>query len=152
MVDQVRWGQVQGVRVTLKADSDRFAADDDRWLSQVRLLHQDLSREAELVEVRPPARDGAKGGALPDVVLVVAPVVIHEVARIIIAWLQRDRSRAVRVGFGADELVVSGDHIDNATTQVALEHGLAAFSRRESAAADSDSGDSGPGEGDPAGD
>ncbi|MFJ5847162.1 hypothetical protein [Streptomyces sp. NPDC092903] len=138
--------------MTLKADSGRFAADDDRWLSQVRSLHQDLSRETELVELRPPAKDGTKGGALPEVVLVITPVIIPEVARIIIAWLQRDRSRAVRVGFRADEVVVSGDHVDNVTMQVALEHGLAASSRRESEFADSDSGGSGPGEGDPAGD
>ncbi|GAA2675592.1 hypothetical protein GCM10010400_42570 [Streptomyces aculeolatus] len=57
-------GEPPELEVSVSAGSDRFAPDDDRWLSQTRLLHQDLARTAERLALHTRDTSGTKGGGL----------------------------------------------------------------------------------------
>ncbi|MGW3283581.1 effector-associated constant component EACC1 [Streptomyces sp. NPDC001002] len=122
---------MEELRVSVTATSDRFAVDDDRWLSQVRLLHEDLGRETPLVTGRPVAvRPGTKGGWLPDVAVLLSPAVVAGVVAVVKAWLVRDRDRTVHLAWEVNgrkgEFTATASTADNATLQAALEHGLRA--------------------------
>jgi hypothetical protein len=122
---------VEELRVSVAATSDRFDADDDRWLSQVRLLHEDLGQQTPLVSGRPTAvRPGTKGGWLPDVALLLSPAVVAGVVAVVKAWLVRDRDRTVHLAWEVNgekgEFTATASTADNATLQAALEHGLRA--------------------------
>jgi len=121
--------------VSVMATSDRFDADDDRWLSQVRLLHEDLGRETPLVTGPGGASPrsavilpGTKGGWLPDVAVLLSPAVVAGVVAVVKAWLVRDRDRTVHLAWEVDgrkgEFTATASTADNATLQAALEHGL----------------------------
>ncbi|MFJ6086324.1 hypothetical protein ACIQI8_33545 [Streptomyces sp. NPDC092369] len=122
---------MEELRVSVTATSDRFAADDDRWLSQVRVLHGDLGRETRVVTGRPTAaRPGTKGGWLPDVAVLLSPAVVAGVVAVVKAWLVRDRDRTVHLAWEVNgrkgEFTATASTADNATLQAALEHGLRA--------------------------
>ncbi|MGI5455682.1 effector-associated constant component EACC1 [Streptomyces sp. CA-249302] len=134
---------MEEVEVSVTATSDRFDADDDRWLSQVRLLHQDLGREARLAARATGGRSGTKGGGLPDVNMWLTPAVVLGVTSVIRAWIKRDRDRSVRLtwqeGGEPREFTVTSTNVDNATLQVALQEGLRATT--DAPRQDADSGD-----------
>jgi hypothetical protein len=117
------------LEVSVVARSDRFAPDDDRWLSQTRLLHQDLARTAERVALHTRETPGAKGGGL-EVVVVLTPAVTTAVVAAIRAWVSRDRDRSAFLQWQTDgqitEFRVTIDNGDNAALCAALEHGLRA--------------------------
>jgi hypothetical protein len=122
---------VEELRVSVTASSERFDADDDRWLSQVRLLQDDLGRETRLVTGQPTTvRPGTKGGWLPDVVVLLAPASVAGVVAVVKAWLARDRDRTVHLAWEVDgrkgTFTATASTVDNATLQAALEHGLRA--------------------------
>jgi hypothetical protein len=122
---------VEELRVSVTATSDRFAADDDRWLSQVRLLHEDLGRETPLVTGQPTTvRPGTKGGWLPDVAVLLGPAAVAGVVAVVKAWLVRDRDRTVHLVWEVNgekgEFTATASTADNTTLQAALEHGLRA--------------------------
>lgn len=122
-------GEPPELEVSVTAGSDRFAPDDDRWLSQTRLLHQDLARTAARLALHTRDTPGAKGGGL-EVVLVLTPAVATAVVAAIRAWVARDRDRSVLVKWQADgrtvEFTVTVVDGDNAALHAALEHGLRA--------------------------
>jgi hypothetical protein len=114
----------------LEARSDRFDEDDDRWRSQVLLLHRALEEAAGPLERRSEPVSGTKG-ALSDVVLhLTSPGLVAGVVAALAAWLKRDRGRSVRLTWRVDgrssEFTVTGTTIDNDTLRSALEHGLRA--------------------------
>lgn len=117
------------LEVSVAARSERFAPDDDRWLSQTRLLHQDLAHAAERLALRTRETPGAKGGGL-DVLVVLTPAVLTAFVAALRAWMSRDRDRSAlvryRVGDQVTELTVTVQDGDTATLQAALEHGLRA--------------------------
>ncbi|MFJ5115995.1 hypothetical protein ACIQAD_35760 [Streptomyces sp. NPDC088551] len=129
-------------KVHLEAQSDRFGEDDDRWRSQVHLLHRALDEAVGPLERRSEPVPGAKG-ALSDVVLhLTGPGIVAGVVAALAAWLKRDRGRSVRLTWTVDgrrgEFTVTGTTIDNDTLRSALEHGLraAAVEAEDSAAVD----------------
>lgn len=118
------------IRITTLHTS--FAPDDDRWLDQVRLLHEELRAEAGPSCLLTSAK-GSPGtkGALADVVLLLtAPSVVAGAVRAFTSWLGRDRARSVRLTWNADgrqgQLTVTGESLDPATLRAAVEHGLQA--------------------------
>ncbi|WP_406154782.1 hypothetical protein OG806_01425 [Streptomyces sp. NBC_00882] len=120
---------MEELRVSVTASSERFDADDDRWLSQVRLLQDDLGRETRLVTGQPTTvRPGTKGGWLPDVAVLLTPAAVAGVVAVVKAWLVRDRDRTVHLAWEVDgrkgEFTATASTSDNATLQAALEHGL----------------------------
>ncbi|MFD0337157.1 hypothetical protein ACFVH0_00415 [Streptomyces sp. NPDC127117] len=116
--------------VHLEARSDRFDEDDERWRSQVILLHTALEEAAGPLERRSEPVPGTKG-ALSDVVVhLTGPGIIAGVVAGLTAWLKRDRGRSVRLTWTVDgrrsEFTVTTNTSDNETLRSALEHGLRA--------------------------
>ncbi|MFF2643721.1 hypothetical protein ACFVUB_28240 [Streptomyces niveus] len=112
----------------LEARSERFDENDDRWRSQVLLLHRALDEAVCPLERRSEPVSGTKG-ALSDVVLhLTGPGIVAGVVAALAAWLKRDRGRSVRLTWTVDgrrgEFTVTGATIDNDTLRSALEHGL----------------------------
>ncbi|ONK10587.1 hypothetical protein [Streptomyces sp. MP131-18] len=133
-------------KVHLSARSDRFDESDDRWRSQVQLLHRALDEAAGPLDRRSEPVPGAKG-ALADVVLhLTGPGIVAGAVAALAAWLKRDRGRSVRLTWTVDgrrgELTVTGATIDNETLRSALEHGLRAAA--EGSTADGEPGDGAP--------
>jgi Effector Associated Constant Component 1 len=129
--------------VRLEARSDRFEEDDDRWRSQVLLLHRALEEAAGPLERRSEPVSGTKG-ALSDMVLhLTGPGIVAGVVTALAAWLKRDRGRSVHLTWTVDgrhgEFTVTGTTIDNDTLRSALEHGLHAAAG--DSAADDEPGD-----------
>ncbi|NEW74166.1 effector-associated constant component EACC1 [Streptomyces rhizosphaericus] len=123
--------------VHLEARSDRFDEDDDRWRTQVLLLHGALEEAAGPLERRFEPVSGTKG-ALSDVVLhLTGPGIVAGVVAALAAWLKRDRGRNVRLTWTVDgrrgEFTVTGTTIDNDTLRSALEHGLRTAARDSTA-------------------
>ena len=131
------------LQLVVAATSDRFDADDDRWLSQVRLLHQDLSREGPLrMQAASGGLGGARGAGPQEVAVVVASGAVSGIVAIITTWLRLGRDRTVRVSWDEPDgnrrtFTVDATNVDNATLRSAIEHGL------RTANGDGDSGDSG---------
>ncbi|PKV90097.1 hypothetical protein [Streptomyces sp. TLI_146] len=119
---------MQKLRVSITATSDRFDADDDRWLSQVRLLLDELGREVPLETRHTAGERGAKSGGLPDVVLVIVSAAVGGVVAVIRDWLKYSRDRSVLLqweeGGETGKLVVTAKKSDNATVQTSVEHWL----------------------------
>ncbi|WP_329394996.1 hypothetical protein [Streptomyces melanogenes] len=116
------------LRVPITATSDRFDADDDRWLSQVRLLLEELGREAPVETRHTAGEPGAKSGGLPEVVLVIVPAAVGGIAAVIGHWLKNSRDRSVHLhweeGGETGKLTVTTKNSDNAALQAAVEHWL----------------------------
>ncbi|MCX5401204.1 hypothetical protein [Streptomyces sp. NBC_00102] len=126
--------------VHLEARSDRFDEDDERWQSQVSLLHGALDEAECPLERRFVPATGTKG-ALSDVVLqLTSPGIVAGVVTALVAWLKRDRGRSVRLTWTVDgrrgEFVATGTTIDSETLRSALEHGLRATLGDDSSAPD----------------
>ncbi|MFE0379495.1 hypothetical protein ACFW1M_28865 [Streptomyces inhibens] len=118
------------LEVHLEARSERFDEDDDRWRSQVLLLHTALDEAAGPLERRFEPVPGTKG-ALSDMVLhLTGPGIVAGVVAGLTAWLKRDRGRSVRLTWTVDgrcgEFTVTTTTSDNDTLRSALEHGLRA--------------------------
>ncbi|MER8071144.1 hypothetical protein ABTZ59_22905 [Streptomyces sp. NPDC094034] len=135
------------LEVRFEARSLRFDSDDDRWASQLELLHKEIEEAAGSVRHRPP-RDapptpGVKG-AVSEVLVALAPVAIPSVAAVLTMWLKRDRGRSVRLTWTVDgrsgEFTASGDALDTITLRTALEHGLRAAADNAATADDNDPG------------
>ncbi|MET9904488.1 hypothetical protein [Streptomyces sp. NPDC006446] len=114
--------------MSVTATSDRFDPDDDRWLSQVRLLHEGLASEVPLA-VRPTAGvPGTKGSGLPSIVVLLGSASVGGAVAIIRDWLKRDRDRRIDLTWEMDgrkgKVTVIATTVDNASLQTALEHGL----------------------------
>lgn len=116
--------------MSVAARSSRFDPDDDRWLSQVRILHQGLAKEAELLTRRPVDAPGTKGGGLPDVAVLLSSNVLTAVTTAFVAWLSRDRDRSIDLAWNVNgrqgKFTATGKGVDSATLQAALEHGVRA--------------------------
>ncbi|MET7478659.1 hypothetical protein ABZT17_30435 [Streptomyces sp. NPDC005648] len=118
------------LQLVVAATSDRFDADDDRWLSQVRLLHQDLSREGPLtVRTAGGGLAGAKGAGPQEVAVVVASGAVSGIVAIITTWLRLGRDRSIHVSWDDPDgsrrtFTVDATNVDNATLRSAIEHGL----------------------------
>ncbi|MGW3569737.1 effector-associated constant component EACC1 [Streptomyces sp. NPDC000941] len=123
------------LEVHFAARSDYFASDDDRWLQQIRVLHEALeeqapgaltSRSGTQSETQP----GTKGAATDLVLLLATPSVVAGAVKAFTSWLNRDRGRTVHVTWNNDgrrgEFTVTTEVTDTATLQAALEHGLRA--------------------------
>ncbi|MFI9630565.1 hypothetical protein [Streptomyces sp. NPDC052042] len=114
--------------VRLEARSDRFDEDDDRWRSQVVLLHKALEEAAGPLERRSEPVPGTKGALSGMVLHLAGPGIVAGVVTALAAWLKRDRGRSVRLTWTVDghrgEVTVTGVTIDNETLRSALEHGL----------------------------
>ncbi|MFE7568185.1 hypothetical protein ACFU76_14670 [Streptomyces sp. NPDC057539] len=135
------------LEVRFEAHSLRFDTDDDRWASQLELLHKEIEDAAGSLRRRPP-RDAASTpgvkGAVSEAIVTLAPVAIPSVAAVLTMWLKRDRGRSVRLTWTVDgrsgEFTASGDALDTNTLRSALEHGLRAAADDAAPA-----GDNGPG-------
>ncbi|MER5385159.1 hypothetical protein ABT040_33630 [Streptomyces sp. NPDC002688] len=119
---------MQELQVSVTATSERFDADDDRWLRQVRLLHEGLALEVPL-EVRPTAGvPGTKGSGLPSIVVLLGSASVGGAVAVIRDWLKRDRDRRIDLTWEMDgrkgKVTVIATTVDNASLQTALEHGL----------------------------
>ncbi|MEU4352380.1 hypothetical protein [Streptomyces sp. NPDC023838] len=119
---------MQKLHVRITATSDRFDADDDRWLSQVRLLLDELGREVPLETRHTAGEPGTKSGGLPGVVLVIVPAAVGGVVAVIRDWLKNSRDRSVHLrweeGGEKGELTVTTKNSDNAALQASVEHWL----------------------------
>ncbi|MEU1074646.1 MULTISPECIES: hypothetical protein [unclassified Streptomyces] len=116
---------MQKLYVPITATSDRFDADDSRWLSQVRLLLDELSREVQMEARATAGEPGAKSGGLPQVVLVIVPSAVYVVGAVIRDWLANSRDRSVHLRWeeGGEEsrLTVTTRNSDNAALQATVE-------------------------------
>ncbi|MFF1476712.1 hypothetical protein ACFVYD_03870 [Streptomyces sp. NPDC058301] len=116
------------LHVRITATSDRFDADDDRWLSQVRLLLDELGREVPLETRHTAGEPGTKSGGLHEVVLVIVSGAVGVVGVVISDWLKNSRDRAVHLrwdeGGEKGKLTVTTKNSDNATLQASVEHWL----------------------------
>ncbi|WP_190090416.1 hypothetical protein [Streptomyces melanogenes] len=116
------------MHVRITATSDRFDADDARWLSQVGLLLEELGREVSLETRHTAGEPGAKSGGLPDVVLTIVSAAVGGVAAVIGTWLKNSRDRGVHLQWEENgdkgEVTVTTRNSDNATLQATVEHWL----------------------------
>lgn len=123
------------LEVHFTARSDYFACDDDRWLQQIRLLHEALEEQASGAltsrsETLSGTPSGTKGAATDLLLLLATPSVVAGAVKAFTSWLNRDRGRTVHLTWTVDgrrgEFTVTGSDVDGATLQAALEHGLRA--------------------------
>ncbi|MGO4422141.1 hypothetical protein AB4Z54_26415 [Streptomyces sp. MCAF7] len=119
------------LEVHFTARSDYFASDDDRWLQQIRLLHEALEEQApSALTSRSETQPGTKGAGNDLVLLLATPGVVAGAVKVFISWLNRDRGRTVHLTWTVDgqrgEFTVTTKDTDTATLQAALEHGLRA--------------------------
>ncbi|MEU5639942.1 effector-associated constant component EACC1 [Streptomyces milbemycinicus] len=152
--EQAVGGGQRMLEVHFTALSDYFAPDDDRWLQQIRLLHEALEEQtpgALTSRSGTPSEtpSGTKGAATDLVLLLATPSVVAGAVKVFTSWLNRDRGRTVHVTWNNDgrrgEFTVSGDVVDAATVQAALEHGLRAAGGSAQDSDSSTSDDSAPG-------
>ncbi|MFF5522550.1 hypothetical protein [Streptomyces coeruleorubidus] len=115
--------------VRLAARSDRFDEDDDRWETQVLLLHQEIEEAVGPLDRRSHHTPGTKG-VVWEVIVPLTPVVVPGVVAALTVWLKRDQGRSVHLTWTVDgrsgEFNASGDALDTDTLRTALEHGLRA--------------------------
>ncbi|WP_369373487.1 hypothetical protein [Streptomyces sp. cg36] len=128
---------MQKLHVSITATSDRFDADDDRWLAQVRLLLRELGGEVPLRTRHMAAEPDTKSGGPPEVVLEILPAAVTGVVAIVLGWLRYSRDRAVHLTWDEDgvkgELTVTTKNSDNATLRAATEARLRAVFPRAGA-------------------
>jgi len=106
------------LELELRADSDRYEADDPRFREQVGRLIVELRREAGPVHLRESATPGAKGSEVASVILALGSSGALGIAyRAFKEWLRRDRTRRLRISWTAEDggrrtLVVQADELD----------------------------------------
>jgi hypothetical protein len=115
---------IQGVitvEMTFVARSDRFDADDERWLAQARSLVDELRQEVPTRTER--SADPGTKGTVDTVILALGSAGVFTAAvECFKAWLSRDRSRRL-------ELTVSVDGHEEKYTLVGTAVDDAAYDR-----------------------
>ena len=96
--------------------SDKFAADDDRWLDQVSTFYRELDTEVGGIRRETKPVENSKGGIEAVILALGSAGAFTAGVEFFRAWLGRDRSRSLTVSWtdnGKPETVtVSGDNID----------------------------------------
>lgn len=114
-------------------ESGRFDMDDSRWKAQTALLYQDLRRHVDGFERRLVPVPGTKGAVETIAVLLGAGGGMAALATCFRAWLERDKSRSIRIsvtdGDGRETTwTFDGDTVDRASLQAALAGSATALS------------------------
>src|SRR5262249_26715199 len=111
--------------VTVTAESDRYDADDDRWLAQVSDLFADLRRDVVGYRVESTRVAGTKGVVDAVILALGSAGAFSAAGRWRKAWLVRDKSRRVVVTWTQDNqeqrVVLEGDAIDVKSLQLLVE-------------------------------
>jgi hypothetical protein len=105
------------VELRLDASSDRFDAADDRWLDQVAGLVGELQTEVGVISrVREPVQ-GSKGSLDAILLSLSSAGALTAAVELIKAWLQRDRSRSIKVSWSEEgklqALELAGSQVDS---------------------------------------
>ncbi|WP_405983316.1 effector-associated constant component EACC1 [Streptomyces sp. NBC_00872] len=117
------------LEVRFTPQSRVFASDDDRWLRQIRLLHQGLEEAGSLVQMeRSETVPGMKGAFSDTVLILTGPSVVAGVVAAFTGWLGRDRGRTVHLTWTVEgregDVTITMGPADSAALQAALESGL----------------------------
>ena len=109
----------RGLDVRLSAQSDRFDADDENWLTQEADLLADLRREVGGVRRDLQAAPGAKGLVETVIMALGSAGAFTAAVDCLRAWLSRDRTRRIELTWSVDgheeRMVLQGTAIDQAT-------------------------------------
>jgi Effector Associated Constant Component 1 len=117
-------GADEPLELQLEPSSDRYAADDDRWLDQVSGLYTSLREDVGGLRRESTVTEGHKC-AIETVILALgtsgALTATIEALRV---WLGRDRSRRMKITWkgpaGPQSVEIDADAIDVGTMQAAL--------------------------------
>lgn len=109
-------GEAAPFELVLEPRTDRFHADDDRWLAQVSLLFQELQREVGGVSRRHEPVAGTKGGVEVVIMALGSAGAFTAGLEMLRSWLGRDRSRKLDISYTVDgrteTVSIAGDAID----------------------------------------
>ncbi|MGW2599277.1 effector-associated constant component EACC1 [Streptomyces klenkii] len=116
------------VEVVIRAETSRFAPDDQPWRDQVAALHTMLREEAGSIVLRGAPGPDHKGAVEATVLAVGSSGALTAAVACFRAWLARDKTRTLTVtwtdGSGVEQSIqVIGDNIDQASF-LALTEGL----------------------------
>jgi len=110
-------GEGGGFELVLEPRTERFDADDERWLEQVSLLFQELQREVGGITRRHEPVAGTKGGAEMVIMALGSAGAFTAGLEMLRSWLGRDRSRRLDISYTVDgrteTVSIAGDAIDN---------------------------------------
>ncbi len=109
-------GDGDGFELVLEPRTDRFDADDERWLEQVSLLFRELQREVGGVTRRHRPVEGTKGGAETVILALGSAGAFSAGLEVLRSWLGRDRARRLDISYTVadrtESVSISGDAID----------------------------------------
>jgi hypothetical protein len=116
----VKGRYVMAIEIELAPESETFDPGDDRWLTQVAGLYDDLRNEGIALREESTPVPGAKGD-LPTIIAALGSAGAFTAAITVIqAWLSRERTRhlklRVKVGDTSTEIDIDAD-TDNATLE-----------------------------------
>ncbi|GAA4469668.1 effector-associated constant component EACC1 [Phytohabitans houttuyneae] len=107
------------VELMLSMHSDRFDADDERWITQELDLLADLARETGGVRRESIPATGDKGAVEAVILALGSAQAFTAAVQCWKAWLSRDRTRRIEVAWTIDgrreRIVVQGTAVDDAT-------------------------------------
>ena len=95
------------VELRLEPLSGRFDTYDERWLDQVDGLVGELRAGADEVTTRRTAASGTKGGIDAIVIPVISAGGLTAVIELVRSWLNRDRTRSLKVSWSDSGAVES---------------------------------------------
>jgi hypothetical protein len=87
------------VNIGLNLSSDRYDADDDRWLDQVADLVGELRVETGALEVNRTAVPGTKGTVDQLILTLGSAGVFTTALDVLRIWLARDKTRSVQLSY-----------------------------------------------------
>ena len=106
------------VELRLEPLSGRFEMDDERWLDQVDGLVGELRAGADKVTTRRTAAPGAKGAIDAIVIPVISAGGLTAVVELVRSWLNRDRTRSLKVSWSdsgsVESIELSGADVEAA--------------------------------------
>lgn len=106
--------------VTLSARTDRYDADDDRWVDQVAELRRSLRSETGAVQPAPAAVPGMKGAVDQLILALGSAGAFTATVEMLRVWLARDRTRSLHAEWIDDtgtqrEVTLSAQNADSRT-------------------------------------
>jgi membrane-associated two-gene conflict system component 1 (EACC1) len=108
------------LEVTLSARTDRYDADDDRWLDQVAELRRTLRQETGAVQAAPAAVAGMKGAVDQLILALGSAGAFTTTVEMLRVWLARDKTRSVHAEWTDEngthcEATLSAENADSTT-------------------------------------
>ncbi|WP_406358585.1 hypothetical protein [Streptomyces sp. NBC_00658] len=119
-------GMTTGAEVAITPRTDRFDAEDERWLSQIADLVTTLREEVGVVSQGRIPEPGTKGASSQLILALSSAGVLTAAVNCFRAWLKRDKARTLTVTWSDDSgteqtVTVTGDSIDQASFQALAE-------------------------------